>query len=123
MALIKFGLSISAKVRGNDPVKSQEHSTLSAQSLAAFQQGDSSAYTSALSQLAAMAATTLSAADQQQIHAQEQELVNELPLPIKQFQHLLAQMCLGGAKVDPNSVLNVVSKTMAAESGTKKTRK
>ena len=104
-------------------MKSQEHSTLSAQALAAFQQGNSSAYTSALSQLAAIAVTKLSAAEQQQIHAQEQELVNELPLPIKQFQHLLAQMCLGGAKVDPDSVLNAVSKAMASESSTKKTRK
>jgi hypothetical protein len=123
MALIKFGLSISSQVRGNDPVRSKEHSTLSAQALAAFLRGDSSAYTSALSQLAAMAATTLSAAEQHQIGATEEELVNGLPLPIKQFQILIGQMCLGRAKIDPKSVLDAVSKAVAAESSTKKTRK
>jgi Concanavalin A-like lectin/glucanases superfamily len=116
MALIKFGLSVSSQVRGSDAAKSQEHATLSAQALAAFQQGDSSEYTAALSQLAAMAVTTLSEAEQQQIHAEEEELVKGLPLPIKQFQDLIGQMCLGRAKLDRKTVLEATRKAMAEES-------
>ena len=99
MDLIKFGLSISARVRGTDQSRSQQHATLSAMALAAFKNGDSSAYTNALTQLAKMAATTLSLADLEQIHAQEEQLLKALPLPVKQWQALIGKMCWGRAKL------------------------
>ncbi|MFZ0517790.1 MAG: LamG-like jellyroll fold domain-containing protein [Acidobacteriaceae bacterium] len=113
MALMKFGLSVSAKVRGTDPTRSQKHATLSAQALAAFERGDSAAYSSALTQLAIMAATTLSAADQQQIHQQETELVKGLPLTMKKWQSLISNMCLARAKADPQSILTAVTQALA----------
>ncbi len=112
MALIKFGLSISARVRGNDPVRSRKQATLAALALAAFERADSSAYTSALAQLAIMSATTLLATEKQQIHAQEEQLVKGLPLPFKSWQTLIAKMCWAGAKVDPKSVLTGVNQAV-----------
>ncbi len=110
MDLIKFGLSISARVRGTDQSRSQQHATLSAMALAAFKNGDSSAYTNALTQLAKMAATTLSLADLEQIHAQEEQLLKALPLPVKQWQALIGKMCWGRAKLDPIAALSAVKK-------------
>ena len=107
MDLVKFGLSISAKVRGADPAQSQKHATLSALALAAFLRGDSAAYTNAITQLAEQAATTLSMADQKQIHDQEQQLLKALPLPLKQWQTLIGKMCWN-AKLDPKAVLKGV---------------
>jgi hypothetical protein len=114
MDLIKFGLSVSARVRGADPVQSQKHATLSSLALAAFQRGDSSAYTNAMVQLAEMAATTLSAADQKQIHDQEEQLLKTLPLPTKQWQALLGKMCWG-AKLDPRAVLKGVQQAAGSK--------
>jgi hypothetical protein len=113
MDLIKFGLSLSAKVRGTDPARSKKHATLSAQALAAFQQGDGAAYTAALTQLAVMAATTLSRTEQEQIHAEQERLVKQLPLPLPQWQSLIAKLCLGGAKIDPNAILSGVTQALA----------
>jgi hypothetical protein len=106
MDLIKFGLSISAQVRGNDPTRSQQHTILSAVALAAFKQGDSAAYTSALTQLAQMSLTSLSPAEWSQIRAQEEQLVKGLPPPIKQWQSLIEKICWGRAKLDPQALLN-----------------
>jgi hypothetical protein len=122
MDLMKFGLSISAQVRGSDRVRSQKHAALSALALAAFKKGDSSAYTSALTQLAEMSATTLSAADQQQIHAQQELLVKELPLPLKQWQTLINKLCWGEAKVDPKSVLDGVKEAVGTNQPGQPTR-
>jgi hypothetical protein len=116
MALVKFGLSLSAQVRGTDEAKSQQHATLSAQALSAFRAGNSSAYTSALAQLAAMSSTALSGPQQQQIESELEALVKALPLPIKTFQNLIGEMCLGGAKVDPKSILQAVSDAVGAAS-------
>jgi hypothetical protein len=115
MDLIKFGLSISAKVRGSYPARSHQHATLSANALGAFQRGDSPAYTTALTELAAMAATTLSAADQQAIHAKQAALLKELPLPLKDWQSLIGNLCMGGAKADPKAVLAGVTQALGGK--------
>jgi hypothetical protein len=107
MALIKWGLSSSAQVRGTDPLRSQQQATLAAMGLAAFQQNDSSGYTYALTQLAIMAAATLSPAAMRAINAEEEALFKALPLPLKVWQRLISKMCWG-AKVDPNTVLTGV---------------
>lgn len=123
MELIKFGLSVSAQVRGNDAVRSQEQVTVTAQALAAFLHGDANAYTTAVASLAATAVASLSEADQQEIRDRQEELVNGLPLPIKQFQGLLDHMCLGKTKVNPKAVVDAVSRAMKAERNPKNTRK
>jgi hypothetical protein len=103
-----MGLSASAQARANDPAASQRQATLSAQTLAAFQAGDSNAYNNALAQMAIMAMNNLSPAQVQQLHSQEQALVKALPLPIKEFQNLITKMCLGKVKLNPTTVLNTV---------------
>jgi Concanavalin A-like lectin/glucanases superfamily len=107
MALIKFGLSISAQVRGTNPVRSQEQAALAAMALAAFERNDSAGYTFAITQLATMAARTLSPATMKQIHAEEEALFKALPLPLKTWQSLIGKMCWG-AKLDPKAVLTGV---------------
>jgi len=113
LELMKFGLATAARVRGTDPVRSKQQATLSAQALAAFQRGDSAAYTTAFTQLAEMAATTLAPADQQQIHAEMEQLVKALPLPIKHWQALIGKMCWGKAKIDPKMVYHSVEQMLA----------
>jgi|HubBroStandDraft_2_1064218.scaffolds.fasta_scaffold88744_2 hypothetical protein len=112
MELIKFGLSLSAKVRGTDPARSQQHATLSALALTAFQDGDNAAYNGALAQLASMAAVTLTPAQQQQIQAEQAALLKGLPLPLKDWQALIPNLCMGGAKVDPKTILDAVTKAV-----------
>ena len=116
MTLIKFGLSVSARVRGTDGARSQQHATLSALALAAFSRGDSAAYNKALTSLAEMAATSLTTADQKQVHDQEQQILKELPLPIKSWQSLIGKLCWGGATLDPKALLNRV-KTATKQRG------
>jgi Concanavalin A-like lectin/glucanases superfamily len=117
MALIKLGLSASAQARANDPAASQQQAALSAQALAAFAGGDSNAYNNALARLARMAMQNLSPAQTQQLHAQEQDLVTALPLPIKDFQSLLAKMCFGQVKLNPATVVNTVIPGTGTTSG------
>ncbi len=114
MELVKFALSICASVRGTDPVRSQKQIALAALGLAAFERGDSNAYTNALTELAIMAATTLSTADKQQINTQQGQLVSALPLPIASWQNLISKMCWA-AKVDPQAVLNAVSQAISTQ--------
>jgi hypothetical protein len=114
MDFIKFGLSISAKVRGNDQTRSRKHAALSALALAAFRDGDSGAYTAALTQLAEMSVATLPQAEWYQIRAQEEQLLKELPLPIKQWQALIQKMCWGRAKLDPKAVLDGVKQAQSS---------
>ena len=125
MELIKFGLSISAKVRGTDPARSHEHSTLSAMALSAFRQANNQTLNSALAQLAAMAAATLSPSDQQQIHDQQERLVKALPLPLKDWQSLISNMCMGEGKVDPKAILDAVTEAVGSRtpSHSKKSKK
>jgi len=106
MKLIKFGLAISARVRGNDAARSQEHAVLSAQALAAFQRGDSAAYTNALTELAHLAVNSLSATEQQEIHDTEEGLFKQLPLSLKEWLALLAKLCWDRAKLDPRQLLS-----------------
>jgi hypothetical protein len=108
MTLIRLGLSAAAQARANDPAASQQQAALSAQALAAFQGGDSNAYNNALAQLAIIAMKNLSPTQIQQLHAQEQEAVTALPLPVKEFQSLIAKMCFGKVKLNPTTVFNTV---------------
>lgn len=111
MALMKLGLSASAQARANDPAASQQQAVLSAQALAAFQAGNQTAYSSALARLAVTAMKNLSPAQVQQLHKQEEALVKALPLPVKDFQNLIAKLCLGKVKLNPATVLSTAVKT------------
>ena len=115
MEILKLGLSLCATVRGSDPDRSKQQATLSAMALAAFQRGDSSAYTSALTELAEMSATTLTAAQQQQFREAEAQLVKALPMPIKDWQALIAKLCLGDAKLNRNALWEAVSKSLGQD--------
>jgi hypothetical protein len=117
MALIKFGLSAAAQARANDPATSQRQAALSAQTVAAFLSGDQNAYNNALAQLAVMAVTDLSPDQVQQLHSQEEELVKALPLPIKEFQALIAKTCLGKVKPNPTALINAVMQAAGTPAG------
>jgi hypothetical protein len=117
MALIKFGLSAAAQARANDPTASQRQATFSAQAVAAFLSGDSIAYNNALAQLAIGAMNNLSADQVQQLHSQEEELVKALPLPVKEFQSLIAKACLGKVKPNLPALVNTVMQATSTPSG------
>jgi hypothetical protein len=104
MALLTFGLQLSGAVRSNDPAASRSHARLSDQALAAFLRGDSTAYSEALGELAAMATSRLTSAQLQSLHQRETELIKELPLPIKDWQKLIDDLCWGRTKADPTKL-------------------
>ena len=66
------------------------------------------AYNNALAQLAIAAMSTLSPDQVQQLHRQEEDLVKSLPLPIKEFQSLIAKACLGKVKLNPTALIKTV---------------
>lgn len=101
MEFLKFGLQLSAEVRGSDPAASKSHAQFSEQALAAFIRGDSAAYTEALAEVAALTTTRLSHAQLQALHNREEALVKQLPLPIKDWQKLIDDLCWGKTKLDP----------------------
>ena len=117
MAIIKQALSLTAAVRGTDPAGSQANAALCAQALTAFNKGDSAGYTDAMAQLAAMAASALSPGDQQQFSAEISQLVSDLPLPLKDFQALLKNMCLGGPQLNAGTILNTVGQSQGGQGG------
>jgi hypothetical protein len=102
MALLNFSLETTATVRGTDPGVSQHQRDLSAQAMGAFLRHDSAAYTTALAQLAALANSRLSTGQMHEIRDREQHLVESLPLPLKDWQSLIGDLCLGKTKLDPN---------------------
>jgi len=71
----------------------------------------------ALAQLAVMAVTDLSPDQVQQLHSQEEELVKALPLPIKEFQALIAKTCLGKVKPNPTALINAVMQAAGTPAG------
>jgi hypothetical protein len=101
MEILNFSLRVVTEVRGNDSVVSQQQASISARALAAFLQGDSATYTTTLAQLAALASSRLSAAQMTQIHSDEDKLMNELPLPLGDWQALIASLCWDRSKLDP----------------------
>ena len=117
MALIKFGLSVAAQARANDPAASQRQAALSAQAAAAFLSGDPNAYNNALAELAITAMNNLSPGQVQQLHSQEEDLVKALPLPIKEFQGLIAKACLGKVKLNPAALVNTVMQAVGTPAG------
>jgi hypothetical protein len=98
MTLLNFGLGLCGKVRGSDPSVSQQQIDLAAIALGSFLRGDSSPYTTALAQLGALASTRLSTDEMVQIHNEEEKLVAGLPLPLKDWQELIVNMCWNKAK-------------------------
>ena len=59
----------------------------------------------------------LSPAQVQQLHTQQQNLVAALPLPIKDFQGLIAKMCFGKVKLNPTTVVSTVLPATGTTSG------
>lgn len=104
MELLNFGIGVTNKVRGSDQAVSQKHASLSALTLGAFLRGDSASYNMAIAQLAALSASKLSLADQEQIHADEEKLLKSLPLPLKAWQELLGNLCWDRATVKPKDL-------------------
>jgi len=104
MELLKFGLDLSGAVRGNDPAASQQHALLSEQALAAFLSENSAAYANALGRLAAMTTQRLSQAEMQSLRGRQETLIKQLPLPIKDWQKLIEDLCWGRTKADPQAI-------------------
>jgi hypothetical protein len=115
LELMNFALRASGEVRGNDPVASQQQSSLSALALGAFLRHDSPAYTAAFAQLAALASARLTPTQKQQLHDEEEKLVAGLPLPIKDWQELIAKICLDKATVDPKQLASEYEKLARQE--------
>jgi hypothetical protein len=104
MDFLTFGLQMSAEVRGSDPIVSRQQSQLSEQALAAFIRGDSASYTMSLGELAALATGKLSKSQLQALRSREEALIKQLPLPIKDWQKLIGDLCWDEAKIDPNQL-------------------
>jgi hypothetical protein len=104
MELLKFGLDLSGAVRGNGPAASQQHALLSEQALAAFLSENSAAYANALGRLAAMTTQRLSQAEMQSLRGRQETLIKQLPLPIKDWQKLIEDLCWGRTKADPQAI-------------------
>jgi hypothetical protein len=117
MELLKFGLDLSGTVRGNDPVASQTHALMSEQALAAFLSGNSAAYAEALGRLAAMTAQRLSQAELQSLRGREEMLIKQLPLPIKDWQKLIQDLCWGQTKADPSAIASAYETATKSKSG------
>ncbi len=116
---LNFGLQMSATVRGSDPAVSQRHALLSEQALAAFIRGDSASYTTALGDLAAIAIASLSSAQLHALQDQEAKLIGELPVPLKDWQKLIGDLCWADAKVDPERLASAYKAAVKASRSTK----
>ncbi len=101
MDILRFGLQLCGEVRGSDAAASKLHAQLSEQALAAFVRGDAGFYNTTLAELAALTTARLPNAQLQALRSREEELIKQLPLPIKDWQKLIGDLCLGTPKLDP----------------------
>jgi hypothetical protein len=106
MAILNFALGTCADVRGSDPATSQQQRDLSSQALGAFMRRDSASYTTAFAQLAALAGQKLSPGQMQELSDTEKQLVEALPMPFKDWQNLIASVCLNRTTLDLNQFVS-----------------
>jgi len=110
MEMLKFALGNMTQLCGTDVRITRQVSQLAIQALAALKAGDSTAYSNAIAHVAAIAAGKLTTSQLQALHDQEYSLIRSLPLPVLDFQQLLAKMCLRRAKLSPIAVIEAVSR-------------
>jgi hypothetical protein len=102
--ILQFAVDSQAEVRGNDKATTVQQQKLGEAALAAFMRGDQTAYDQAMVQLALMSQINLTATQQENLRNQEEKIVAGLPLPLKDFQKLIGDLCLDKVKLDPKQL-------------------
>jgi hypothetical protein len=118
MEILNFGLQLAGAVRGSDPAVSKRHALFADQALAAFLRGDAASYNEALAELAALASSRLSGAQLNALHSRMEELIKQLPLPVKDWQRLIGDLCWGETKLDPTELARDYEAALKRASGT-----
>jgi hypothetical protein len=102
MEILNFGLQLARTVCGSDPLVSKRQAQFADQAMAAFLRGDSASYNEALAEIAALTSSRLSGAQMNALHSRMEQLIKQLPLPVKDWQGLIGDLCWGKTKLDPS---------------------